>query len=261
MSFFISSMLPLGLRSSPPESKHTPLPTRVTGARPADGVDRGIVLLEELIAQDDRDPGLVCACQPPGSLGQLGRPHVAGRRVDQVAHQAGGRRRAADPGAVRTLGPDQGGEAPLVLLIAAEGIAAERPTERHFHSALRRQGRVDPVDAFRQGRGQAGAGPGPFARVESGQDTLKRAVRPGQQAVAAGIGGEAGIPGPSRDGGGLSLEPAVEFSGGQRRDRHGTGPGAGRQVVGHEALVSVLPALGKGRRWSLGLARVAPLPP
>ena len=30
MSFFISIMLPADLRSSPPESKHTPLPTRVT---------------------------------------------------------------------------------------------------------------------------------------------------------------------------------------------------------------------------------------
>ena len=94
------------MRSSPPVSKHTPLPTSVTfgalsspqasstsrGARALaapDGVDRRIVLREQ--RRRRRSPLLARPCCSPtcrARFGQFRRSQVRGRRVDQVAGQA-----------------------------------------------------------------------------------------------------------------------------------------------------------------------------
>ena len=121
MSFFMLSMPDAGLRSRPPVSKHTPLPTSVTlgslslpqvrsisrGARvlarptawiigkfcfsrssPTDDLDLGAVLLGELLRRGR----------------ELDRPHVGRRRGDEIARQADRfdhRRRARLVGALR----------------------------------------------------------------------------------------------------------------------------------------------------------------
>ena len=106
MSFFMISMALSGLRSSPPVSKHTPLPTSVTlgspalpqrssisrGARlrvggAADGVDQRKVLLEQIVADDRAEFRAVLLGERARGGFELGRPHVVGRRVDQVARQ------------------------------------------------------------------------------------------------------------------------------------------------------------------------------
>ena len=106
MSFFMSSMPLAGLMSSPPVSKHTPLPTSVTlgslalapaqldqprralrvgGA--ADGVDQRKVLLEQVVADDRAEFRAVLLGERARGRFELGRAHVVGRRVDQVARQ------------------------------------------------------------------------------------------------------------------------------------------------------------------------------
>ena len=104
MSFFISSMPLDGLMSRPPVSKQTPLPTSVTlgaslspqtmsisrgasaEARPTAWII-GKFCVEELVALDHRDLGLVLCRKAAHGLLQRIRPHVVGRRVDQVAGQ------------------------------------------------------------------------------------------------------------------------------------------------------------------------------
>ena len=96
---------------------------RRLGARPADRVDRRIVLLEQGIAGDHADPAAVGLGELAGGGGKLRRAEVASRGVDQVAHQAGRPGRALDRSALGPLGPDQLGEAPR-LAVAGEGVAA-----------------------------------------------------------------------------------------------------------------------------------------
>ncbi len=148
MSFFMLRMPDEGLRSSPPESKHTPLPTSVTlgarglpqvksirrGARERSAphrVDRRIAGLEQRIADDRFEFGFVAAGHRDRRVGQFGRPHVGGGGVDEVPHQRDGLGGAFDSGAVGSLGPHQprafglGG-----FLIASEPVAGQSPGER-----------------------------------------------------------------------------------------------------------------------------------
>jgi hypothetical protein len=90
MSFFISFMPASLLRSSPPVSKHTPLPTsgdpgrvgvapgevdqpRRPRAARADGMDQRIVLAQ-LVAFDDAHAHVVALGERLGRRGELGRP-------------------------------------------------------------------------------------------------------------------------------------------------------------------------------------------
>jgi len=142
MSFFIMRMPEDGLRSSPPVSKHTPLPTRVSfGARsspqarsmsrapacwPADRVDRRIILVEEPVADDD------AAARAQARSHVLRRPassagHILGRRVDEIAGEGDRPGDGLDPGAVGATRPFEHSRAALAPLIAGEGVGAERP--------------------------------------------------------------------------------------------------------------------------------------
>ena len=140
--------------SSPPVSKHTPLPTSVSfGARSspqvrsmsrgargcaADRVDRRIVLGEQRVADDDA----AARARTPRHLlhrrRQLGRAHILGRRVDEIAREADPVGNRLDPRAVGRLRPDQPGEAAVARLVAGEGVGAERPAEREPRGGLRR---------------------------------------------------------------------------------------------------------------------------
>ena len=102
MSFFMLSMPASVLMSRPPVSKHTPLPTSVTfgspslpqvmsisrGARRA-GADRGDQreLLGERVASGDFHGCAMLLGERAGGVFQLGRAHVVGRRVDEIARQ------------------------------------------------------------------------------------------------------------------------------------------------------------------------------
>ena len=104
MSFFMISMPLSGLMSSPPVSKHTPLPTSVifgaAGIAPgevdqprrarrsaADRMDQRKVLLEQVVADDALDRRAVLFGKVSRRLLQFGRPHVVRGRVDEIARE------------------------------------------------------------------------------------------------------------------------------------------------------------------------------
>ena len=210
MSFFMISMPLDGFRSSPPVSKHTPLPTSVTlgcAASPqVKSISRGARVEAMPTAwisgkfcfssssptmQLKLAPKRVASCLR--GLRQLFRPHVVGRRVDEVAREAGRFRHPRDVGgidAVRRHQPDVG---PFCLAVAAEAVAAEREGERGEARVMRRVG--EAIDAGRQQAGQ-GAGPERVARfaglvLEAEQHLRDRAVGRGQRQALAGLGGKA----------------------------------------------------------------------
>ena len=117
MSFFISSIPAGALMSSPPVSKHTPLPTSVTRGAPGRANRKSIKRGERGLPRPtaaingnccsstaplaDIDGAALLGCQVGRDTGQFLRPHVVGWCVDQVARQllrCDGRRQ---PGAIR----------------------------------------------------------------------------------------------------------------------------------------------------------------
>ncbi len=139
MSFFIFSMPDAGFRSRPPLSKHTPLPTSVSFGRAlvapgevdeprrphagaADGVDGRVVRGEQPVADDELAVRAQLRRHVLGGLGQLGRAHVLGRRVDEVAGERESRCHGLDPGAVGIGRPFELRRAALAPLVAGEAI-------------------------------------------------------------------------------------------------------------------------------------------
>ena len=97
---------------------------RLRGRAP-DGVDHREVLLEKRVALDDGYRGLVNARQRPHRLFQVVRPHVVGRRVDQVAGEEDAVGQPLHPVAVRS---GRQGEAQCLAGLAAvagEAVAAQ----------------------------------------------------------------------------------------------------------------------------------------
>src|SRR5665213_668828 len=89
ISFFMVSMPAEFFRSSPPLSKHTPLPTSVSFGAPGTphGVDQRKILFQKFVAEND---GKLCAMllrQIACGCGKFFRSHIIGWRVDEVARQ------------------------------------------------------------------------------------------------------------------------------------------------------------------------------
>ena len=117
----------VGLMSSPPVSKQTPLPISVTfgwagspqlmsieARRPvggaADRMDERKVLRQEIVADDRAEARAMPRRQRAGGALELGRAHVVGRRVDQVAGEPDRLGDAGEVGAVdagRQFEPDR----------------------------------------------------------------------------------------------------------------------------------------------------------
>jgi hypothetical protein len=85
-------------------------------------------MLEEGVAHDHAQPRPMGLRQSAGRGGQLARPHVARRGIDQIAHQAGCLGGARDRAAVGPFGPRQAGEFAR-LAVAPEGITAQGPAK------------------------------------------------------------------------------------------------------------------------------------
>ncbi len=204
----------------------------------ADRMDERKILGEE-IGPDDRPEGRAMPGRhrARGCL-ELGRPHVVGRRVDQVAGEPDRLRDAGQVGAVEAgdeLKPHLLGLGlALGLAIAREAIGSERKSERRQARVVRRIG--EPVGARRQQGGER-ARPqqilGLVVRVlEPEQHARQRAVGAGQQEVPAGLGLEAGG---IREGAAARIEAVADFGpgrGGDERHRHRCGRAAGGDEVG-----------------------------
>ena len=177
MSFFISSMAVSGLMSSPPLSKHTPLPTSVTlgaagspqvmsirrggraAARPTAWI-RGKFRASRSSPTVTREAGAVARRERGRGVGEFAGAHVVGGRVDEVAGEIDCLDDARQVGAVRLL---RQLEAHFVggLAVADESIGPERDRERCEALVMGRIG--ETVDAA-----------GQHARERAGKERIER---------------------------------------------------------------------------------------
>ena len=213
MSFFMISMPLSGLMSSPPVSKHTPLPTSVTlGARriapgevdqarrarggAADRVDQRKVLLRADRRRRSRAtlaPWRAASARAASSssAGPMSLAGVLMRSRASVTPSA----MRDEVGAVDAVGQLEPHRLVVRLAVAREAVGAEREGERGEPRVVRRVG--EAVGAGRQQAGQA-------ARQEAVLVAACRRLRartgrrasapsaPGQQQVPAGLRLEAG---------------------------------------------------------------------
>ena len=211
MSFFMLSMPLSGLMSSPPVSKHTPLPTSVilgwrwiapgdvdqarrAGGGAADRVNEREVLLEQVVADDRAHICAVAMRERARGLFELRRTHVVRRRVDEIARQADAFDDAGEVVAIDVAGQFQLQLFRVLFAVAGEAVGAEREGERREFRIVRRIG-----EAIGAGRQQAGQRPGRERVLVGGagsfereQDAGKAAVRRRQEEVTARLGFEAG---------------------------------------------------------------------
>ena len=203
ISFFISFMPGAGLTSRPPLSKHTPLPTSVTfgtvriapgevdQARrirggPANGMDSGVILLQQIFAHCDADLSPVSFGDSLGGGGQIARLHVFGRRVDQVPREIDRFDRRDQAFAVDTARQAEDRTPfPLCGLVPVEPIGAEHPSQR----GLRRIGAglehiIRRRQLLRQRRDAPEVGSFPVAAAE---DAAHLAVGTGDRTERAGF--------------------------------------------------------------------------
>ena len=196
MSFFMISMPLVGLMSSPPVSKHTPLPTSVTfgcvaspqreldqprracvgGA--ADRVDQRKVLLQQIVADDARNFAPCCSASARAAASSSAGPmSLAGVLMRSRASVT------ASADAAQLVAVDAVRAAPgctsvrLRLAVAGEAVGAEREGERGEARIVRRVG-----EAIGAGRQQPGKRPGrngsrPWPARPPGR-TARRRCRP-----------------------------------------------------------------------------------
>ena len=173
MSFFIISMALSGLRSSPPVSKHTPLPTSVTlgspgfapaqldqprrarasAARPTAWISGKFCLSRSSPTMRAEFRAVLLGERAGGGF-ELGRAHVVGRRVDEVARQRHALGDARELLAIDAVRQHQPHRLVLRLAVAREAICAEREGQRRKPHIVRRVG--EAIDAGRQQRRAAG---------------------------------------------------------------------------------------------------------
>ena len=205
-------------------------PGRVV-AGPADGVDGREILLQQCVAHGLVHLGAEVAGQRAGGGGQGFRPHVVGRRVDQVAHQANGGDAGQGGVAVQPSRRDQHpGAGGVVGGVAVEAVLGQAPAQRGVPRG--RAGGVvgQPVAAGRQLVGQRRIGPRVrlghlAARAQTHQGGGRRPARAWHQHHLALLGFKADRFGP----GGLPRLGGL----GPR------GPAVGGQAVDGDGAVSV----------------------
>ncbi len=101
--------------------------------RAADRVHGRIAFFEQGVADDLGHARAVAAGERARGGGQIGRTHVVGRNIDEIAHQVGRLGGARDRSAIGGLRPDENGAVrflPAVAAIAVERVGRERPAER-----------------------------------------------------------------------------------------------------------------------------------
>src|SRR5262245_10147478 len=159
----------------------------------ADRVDEREVLLEQIVADHRTHRCAVVARKRARGLFELGRAHVVGGCVDEIAREADP---IDDAGEILTVGIAGQFQLDLLLLLLAvahEAVAAESEGERRELRIVRRVG-----EAIGTGREQAGQRPWPeqvfaglIGGLEGEQHAGERTVACRHQQVPAGLGLEA----------------------------------------------------------------------
>ena len=206
MSFFMISMALSGLRSSPPVSKHTPLPTSVTLGSPAlpqrSSISRGAragsaarptawmsgkFCFSRSSPTMERNFAPCCLASARAAASSSAGPHVVGRRVDQIAGQRHALGDARQIVAIDAVGQHQPHRLVLGLAVAREAVGAEREGQRGEPRIVRRIG--EAVGAGRQHAGQQARQEGVVVVLVAFQTEQHAAGR--QDQVPAGPGLEA----------------------------------------------------------------------
>ena len=286
MSFFISSMPEAGLMSRPPESKHTPLPTKrqrrrvrvapgeVDEARRArerrggaDGMDQREAVGKKAFADDLGEDGAVAQRQIAGGFGKLRRPEVVGGGVDEIARQEDAVGDAADFSRIDVDREHEAARRRRILAIAGEAIGAERPGEAGQRRIVEAGG--EAIGTGRQlGRQGAGEKRRPVTALpEAEKHGGRAAIGTRHQTDLAGGGGEAGGRGPFRrprgkrrrqggkaaPGHGMNGNRRFAAVGGKQAIGHGCHLRGGRigRHHGEAAAAATIPPTGRGRGPSL----------
>ncbi len=146
----------------------------------ADGVDQRKILLQQIVADDRTEFRAVLLGERAGGGLQLGRAHVVGRRVDQIAGERHALRRCAKGRRHRRhrAAPAAPPCPYLRLAVAREAVGAERERQRPEPRIVRRVG--EAVGAGRQHAGQEARQEGvvvvlvAFQREQHAADTARR---------------------------------------------------------------------------------------
>ena len=192
--------------SSPPVSKHTPLPTSVTfgaagspqvrsirrgaraAARPTAWIS-GKFCLSNAVADGRLNARAMPRREVARGLLQLGGPEIVRRRVDQIARERHAVGDAREVGAVDALGNFELRAARIGLAVARELVAAEREGQRGKARIVRRVG--EAIGAGRQQAGQAAGQEAVLLRLvgafQAEQDAAQRAIRGRQQQRLPGL--------------------------------------------------------------------------
>ena len=136
-------------------------------------MDHGIVVLQELVAREHGRARALLGRELLRRQRELGRPHLLGGRVDEVAGQVDRAREPLGLRPIRIRGPDQLRGRAARRLVAGEGITAERPSQRHARRRRATRSGVERVLALRQGFGQRAQRPDRLLRVPAHQDTAE----------------------------------------------------------------------------------------
>jgi hypothetical protein len=127
--------------------------TRRPAGCAADGVDGRKIAGQQLLADDDLDLGAEGVGLPGDRVGQVGRPHVLGRRIDQVTHQV--LRLAQGAHVICDVCVQQQQRPRLAVgFIALEAIAGQAPTQGGLQALLAGPVTLEPVHALGQNRRQ-----------------------------------------------------------------------------------------------------------
>ena len=124
-------------------------PGRAVG-RAAHCMYHRVILLEQVVADDDAELRLELSGQFTRRAGQLRRPHVRGRRVDEITGQRDGTGGAQDGTPIRLGRPDEFGLGRVDLRVAVEAVCAERPAQRGIGRLVFSHTLRDGVTAGRQ---------------------------------------------------------------------------------------------------------------
>ena len=147
-------------------------------------------LLGQRVAAGDVDRRAMLLGERAGGLFQFGRPHVVGRRVDEIARQRHAFDDAGEIVAVDAVGQHQPHVARFRLAVAGELIGAEREGERGEPRVMRRIG--EAVGARRQQAGQLPRPEQVFHRLvgvfQAEQNAGQFAVRRRHGEIASGLG-------------------------------------------------------------------------
>jgi hypothetical protein len=200
----------------------------------ADRVHERVVLRQQILADDRLERRAAGVCDALRSGVQGFRPHVVGRRVDEVARKPRRPDEARGLAHVRALRRRQARGGALALLVALECVGPEAPRNRRQGGCelARREG--DAIVAGRQVLGQRPDRHRVDLVAHAEQHALDRAVRGWHEQDASVLRLEVVRRRQPLQRFGPSLDPLAPFAAAQHVDRNGESGGVAKEgEAGH----------------------------